>query len=99
MAGQRKPAAFAYGGWHFTPCRQFRKSEGDFFAITRRLASDPEMGLSTYPERQKYPYSYQGFYEVSSDKACDIFRCKENGRLYVPGENELFIYHELRDSM
>ena len=48
----------------------------------------------TYQDRQKAPYDYKDFYTVSTDKECDIFRCEENGLLYVPGKNELFIYHE-----
>ena len=85
---------FEYGGYHFTPIRKFQKKEGDFFAISKRLASDPNLGLCTYQGRQKVPYDYKGFYAISTDKECDVFRCEENGLLYVPGENELFIYHE-----
>lgn len=85
---------FEYGGYHFTPIRKFHKKEGDFFTISKRLASDPNLGLCTYQDRQKAPYDYKGFYTVATDKECDVFRCEENGLLYVPGENELFIYHE-----
>ena len=85
---------FEYGGYHFTPIRKFYKKEGDFFAISKRLASDPNLGLCTYQDRQKAPYDYKGFYTVATDKECDVFRCEENGLLYVPGKNELFIYHE-----
>ena len=85
---------FEYGGYHFTPIRKFQKKEGDFFAISKRLASDPNLGLCTYQGRQKVPYDYKGFYAISTDKECDVFRCEENGLLYVPGKNELFIYHE-----
>ena len=74
--------------------RKFHKKEGDFFAISKRLASDPNLGLCTYQDRQKAPYDYKDFYTVATDKECDIFRCEENGLLYVPGKNELFIYHE-----
>ena len=38
---------FEYGGYHFTPIRKFYKKEGDFFAISKRLASDPNLGLCT----------------------------------------------------
>lgn len=31
---------FEYGGYHFTPIRKFHKKEGDFFAISKRLASE-----------------------------------------------------------
>ena len=73
---------FEYGGYHFTPIRKFHKKEGDFFAISKRLASDPNLGLCTYQDRQKAPYDYKGFYTVATDKECDVFRCEENGLLY-----------------
>ena len=90
---------FEYGGYHFTPIRKFHKKEGDFFAISKRLASDPNLGLCTYQDRQKAPYDYKDFYTVSTDKECDIFRCEENGLLYVPGKNEfLFTMNQNRKS-
>lgn len=52
------------------------------------------LGFSTYPERQKFRYDYEAFYKASTDKDCDLFRCEENGKIYVPGKNELFLYHE-----
>ena len=36
---------FSYGGFHFIPVRQFEKDEGDFFALSKRLAIDPILGL------------------------------------------------------
>ena len=87
---------FVYGGYHFTPIRQFEKKEGDFFALSRRLETDPELGFSAYPERQKFQNVYEDFYKAATDKTCDIFRCEENGRIYVPASRELFIYHEPR---
>lgn len=90
---------FEYGGYHFTPIRKFRKKEGDFFAISKRLASDPNLGMCTYQERQKVPYDYKGFYAISTDKECDVFRCEENGLLYVPGKtNFLFTMNRNRKS-
>ena len=85
---------FSYGGFHFIPVRQFEKDEGDFFALSKRLEIDPALGLSAYKERQKFPYTHKDFYAATADKTCDIVRCLENGRLYVPGERELFIYHD-----
>lgn len=67
------------------------------FAISKRLASDPNLGLCTYQERQKVPYDYKGFYAISTDKECDVFRCEENGLLYVPGKtNFLFTMNRNR---
>ncbi len=87
-------AVFEYGGYHFAPYRQFEKGEGDFFKLSRRLAVDSDLGLSAYRERQKFPYVYKDFYAAATDKKCDIFRCEENGKVYVPGERELFLYRE-----
>ncbi|GHU79359.1 hypothetical protein FACS1894191_1980 [Clostridia bacterium] len=94
-----KPAGgtFEYGGRHFTPVRKFRKGE-----IDKPLESDsrPWKNDAQYAMRDmrtdfsmKTPdYSYEGFYAASGDKKCDIFRCEENGKLYVPALNELFEY-------
>ena len=43
--------------------------------------------------KQKYPYSYENFYEASGDSEADIFMCIENNKIYIPGENELFLYN------
>lgn len=85
---------FAYGGWHFTPYRQFDREDGDFFKLSRNLTSNFRMGFCTYEARKKFDYTPNGFYKASTDKECDIFRCLEDGLLYVPCENELFIYTE-----
>lgn len=89
---------FAYGGYHFTPYRRFSKEEQESSLYTLvhsyQLTSDRELGMSTYDQWKKVDYSHRAFYEAAGDKTCDIFRCVENGKLYVPCENELFIYTE-----
>ena len=75
---------FEYGGYHFFPLRRFAKGEGDFFALSKRLESDPSVGLSEYKERQKFPYSYDDFYKAATNPNYDIFCCVENGKSYVP---------------
>ena len=84
---------FEYGGYHFFPLRRFAKGEGDFFALSKRLESDPSVGLSEYKERQKFPYSYDDFYKAATNPNYDIFCCVENGKSYVPATRELFVYH------
>lgn len=90
--------AFAYGGYHFVPYRKFNKAEQESslyaFAYSGQLSSDRELGMSTYKEWSKVTYSHEAFYEAATDKDCDIFRCVENGKLYIPCENELFTYTE-----
>lgn len=85
---------FEYGGRHFTPYRQFVQRDGDFFKITHSLTSNSQIGFCNYEQRRKFDYSHKDFYKASTDKTCDIFRCLEDGLLYVPCENELFIYSE-----
>lgn len=90
---------FEYGGYHFIPERQFNKQENDFYKIIRKLRSDRELGffVTDYYGKgsQRFPYSYDDFYAASTDKKCDIFRCVENGRLYVPCQNELQQYMDM----
>ncbi|MDL2272946.1 hypothetical protein LJC34_00080 [Oscillospiraceae bacterium OttesenSCG-928-G22] len=91
--------SFEYGGYHFTPVRQFRKNE-----VSKHLEGDsrPDKMDAQYAMRNMHTdrtvalpkYSYDDFYAASTDKSCDIFRCEETGRLYVPGANELFSYNE-----
>lgn len=71
-----------------------KKRKAIFLLFPGRLETDPELGFSAYPERQKFQYVYADFYKAATDKTCDIFRCEENGRIYVPASRELFIYHE-----
>ena len=84
---------FMYGGHIFTPYRKYEKRDGDFHAQLRRVKTDRDIGLSTY-DWQKHEYSYAAFYTASGNCEADIFKCWENGKLYVPGENELFCYNE-----
>ena len=102
----KEPGVFEYGGYHFKPYRQFQKGEvkrrleGDTrtwktdaaFAM-RNMSSDHGIGLSKY-DWKKADYSHEGFYAASGNCGADIFKCIENGKLYVPHENELFQYKE-----
>lgn len=100
--------AFQYGGYHFTPYRTFYEGETDkqlesdsrpwkkdaAYAM-RNMKSDFTLGLSKYDwKKAGTDYSHEGFYAASGNVKADIFKCIENGRLYVPCENELFQYTE-----
>ena len=102
---------FEYGGYHFVPYRKFRHGEvdrplqndsrpwkNDAQYAMRNMRTDSALGLFSEQSRKgfKADYSYEGFYAAATDKECDIFRCVETGRLYVPGTNELFGFHESR---
>jgi len=89
---------FEYGGLHFIPERQFEPAGKHHSLIhVSRLRLDVELGFCKkgYAYPSKFNYSHEGFYAASTDKKCDIFRCVENGRLYVPCENDLQLYEEL----
>lgn len=88
---------FEYGGLHFIPERRFEPA-GQYHSIIplSRMRPDAELGFckpgGAYPS--KFDYSHDGFYAASTAKDCDVFRCVENGRLYVPCENDLQFYEE-----
>lgn len=85
---------FVYGGFHFIPERRFTQAENHFDKIACRQRIDPALGLCRpgYAYTSRFPYSYESFYEASPDKNCDLFRCVENGKLYLPCENDLQEY-------
>ncbi len=59
------------------------------------MASDFTLGISSYDwKKTDAAYSIDAFYAASGGSTADIFRCVENGKLYVPGENELFRYND-----
>ena len=89
--------AFEYGGYHFVPERNLAADENDFYRITRCLKTDVELGMfdKTHPGNAKKDYSHKAFYEASNDKTADLFRCVENGKLYLPCEHELAEYREV----
>lgn len=96
---ERKPDAqtFRYGGWTFQPVRKFVIADVYLHDNTGRLQKEPSFGLMN--AKIFAGYDYDEFYKVykdacgvSDDEACDIFRCMENGRLYVPDEDGLQLY-------
>lgn len=89
--------SFEYGGYHFVPVRKLNKSENsDISTFMKHIATDVNLGFFSRDDvrgrKQKFPYSYEKFYEASGDSKLDVFKCIENNKLYIPGENELFQY-------
>ena len=93
MEAIKEPGVFEYGGYHFKPYRKFEKRDGDFNKRINSASSDHALGIATY-EWGKTEYSHAAFYAASGESEADIFRCVENGKLYIPAENELFRYNE-----
>ena len=88
---------FEYGGKHFIPERQF-EPQGQYHSRIplSRMREDMGLGLCG-PHLGEFAYSHDGFYAASTVKDCDIFRCVENGRLYVPCEDSLRLYEDRPD--
>ena len=86
--------AFEYGGYHFIPERSLRPDEADLFSISRKVKTDEDLGMfdKGFPKAGKVPYTWKGFCAASPDKRADLFRCVENGKLYIPCEHELAEY-------
>lgn len=90
---------FEYGGYHFTPIRKFHKKEGDFFAISKRLASDPNLGLCTYQDRQKAPYDLKTFIPFQQTKNVIFSAAKKmDCCMYQEKMNFLFTMNQNRKS-
>ena len=88
---QSSKLMFEYGGKRFSPYRLFTKAENTLDFISLHTARDFELGfMSRDCPESKTSYSYAEFYKKSSIKNCDLFVCADNGKLYCPGENELF---------
>lgn len=85
---------FCYGGKHFVPEGRFDQTNVSLNEVLSKLSVDIELGFCVpgYKYTSKYPYSQAGFYEAATDKKCDVFRCVENGKLYVPCQNDLQQY-------
>ena len=88
---------FEYGGKHFAPERQF-EPQGKYHRKIplSSMRQDAELSLCG-PHPGEFIYSHSGFYAASTEKDCDIFRCVENGRLYIPCEDGLRLYEERPD--
>lgn len=83
---------FEYGGYHFTPEGRLPYMQLAVVAISEHLSSDFEMELTDYSWNSKYPWSSENFYHAAGECYYDLFRCEENGKTYIPGEHELFLY-------
>jgi hypothetical protein len=100
---QRDKEIFEYGGYHFKPVRQFRKGEidkhlegdsrpwkKDISYASRNMRFGNELGL----REQNNNWSYEAFYAAANGSEADIFKCIENGKLFVPSASALCQYSE-----
>lgn len=92
---KNNPSAFEYGGVHFVPLGIVKDS---FANISKNLETDRRLGMwnvnnTNHNAICKVNYHYKDFYEACGNIKCDVFKCLENGKNYLPGENEMFLYN------
>lgn len=81
---------FEYQGFHFTPIAQL-SSALNLHELSPFLKSDWELGMAAYPYPWvKHAWNYDDFYCSCGEMIMDLFFCEETGRIYIPGQNELF---------
>ena len=81
---------FEFQGYHFEPVGVFSQKMS-FSDISRGTVSHTELNMSDAPDAL-HPYSHTRFYDAAHDVKADVFRCLETGKLYMPGDHELFEY-------
>ena len=91
-----KDITFEYGGYHFTPVG-IVKHTPYAFAVGKHISTDKTLSIwsKNYNEifgQGKIDYTHNDFYKAARDVHCDVFKCIENGKKYIPGEHELFEY-------
>ena len=87
---ENTPHCFEYNHLHFVPVGNIPKGI-DLKQTTENIKSDRDMGFSKYKWAEQ-TYSHEDFYKASGSSNADVFKCLENGKNYLPGENELFEY-------
>lgn len=90
------PNVFQYGDKHFLPVGLIKKNTR-FQKTAEKTRTDKNLGFwcSKYESKYgkpKFEYNYNDFYNACGNKKCDVFKCIENGKYYLPSENELFEY-------
>ncbi|MEE1351757.1 MAG: hypothetical protein UHM23_06875 [Clostridia bacterium] len=79
------PDAFEYEGKHFIGVGYVSDKDN----ALNKVYSDTELNLTAY---NNGTYNYNAFYRAANNSPYDIFKCLENNKNYIPGENELFGY-------
>jgi len=79
-----KSLTFEYGGYHFTPFMKLTGAAGEF--VNKAMAINHNYALFMASK-----FSHADFYAASPIKDCDLFKCEENGKIYIPAYN-LFEY-------
>lgn len=79
-----KQLTFEYGGFHFTPYMKLTGAAGEFVNMARAINHKSTLFMESR-------FSHEDFYAASPIRECDLFKCEENGKIYIPAYN-LFEY-------
>lgn len=83
---------FEYNGYHFSPIGRVSSRQKMSKTVKYLYSNKQEEPHMTTYGNGNLPYTYDDFYKASGDSEADVFICRENGKVYIPGENELFEY-------
>jgi len=94
---KNNPYVFVYGNYHFLPAGVKTRSD-NFDTMSRYIVTDEDFDICSrdskrVSDKNKTKFNRKDFYDACNNLPCDIFRCLENGRYYIPGEKELFRYY------
>lgn len=78
-------ARFSYQGREYYPFGRLDKDMG-----LKEISSH----LWVQRGETQETWDYDAFYQASRGSKMDLFLCEQTGRLYLPGENELFVWME-----
>ena len=93
---KNNPYVFEYGGYHFLPVG-VKSQSATFDSLSRNILSDSEIRICPKNSRKsrdigKHEFDRTEFYKACNDIPCDVFKCLETERDYIPGNRELFWY-------
>lgn len=84
-----KSLTFEYGGFHFTLFMKLTGAAGVFVNMAHSLDHNAVL-------LEESKFSHADFYAASPIKECDLFKCIENGKIYIPAYNFSEYKGELR---
>lgn len=89
-----KKEFFEYKGFHFEPFASF-KAYNWYRYCKKEKRFNRICSLTLYSELfDREEWNMEEFYKASGNSKMDVFKCKETGKLYVPGSGFLFLFFE-----
>ena len=79
---------FIYKGYCFKP---YKRIDMSFERISKHIKRS---ALNLHKYEGGKGWDYKKFYEASGNSEMDLFILEKTGDIYIPGDNELFLYLE-----